>query len=227
MKTKLLLLLTVLVLSFSTAASEVSDPDYYTIKTAEISYEGTFSDTTKHFKLMEAGGVGEVLLTIEKIIAIGEKVSELIEKNKPVVNVHLVPYYILPRSMEMRDMLYSMYEWSYPVMKIYRVEYKNLYNMPVAALRFGITYQYNGTNDGKGRYIGALKIVPLSVSCAWGFEIDAASELVSISNIGTKEAPVAEATLLFTHKVKSVLREIQSESFFSVDGLGNLRVQTK
>lgn len=171
--------------------------------------------------------VTEVIAIIDSMIAIGKKIWPIIEAGRPVINSKLAPAVsVLPHLEGTDGVLSQMENWSVPKVKSYRFSAKNLYNSEVVGFTYTIFYQYGGDLNGVGKYITGLKIDASEVSVSWGFSFDATSELVSIANVGSKEAPVASATFAITYAVKAINREDRHTNTFYVDGKGNIQLLT-
>ena len=62
--------------------------------------------------------LGEVILTIEKLIALGTKIYEIIKKGKPVTNLSFAkPVSVLPDSEDPNTAFSQMSGWSMPMAK--------------------------------------------------------------------------------------------------------------
>ena len=68
------------------------------------------------------------------IIAIGEKIWQIVEANKPVVNVTTQVVHALPRGLVCWS---DLEHWHAPVVKAYEVSYKNGFGYEVVKFRFG------------------------------------------------------------------------------------------
>jgi len=158
------------------------------------------------------------LLIVNDLIALGEKIYKIIEKGRPVVHVNLKPYSVLPKTVLTKNLLHDMFGWSAPVTYIYTIKYKNLYKAEVVKIKFGLTFQYNGQDDNGGKYLTGIRILPLSVKTLWGYRTEALSELIAISNLGTKEKIIGSATLAFKIKIHNVISAIETENMFHIRG---------
>lgn len=169
--------------------------------------------------------VDEVAMYIDSIIAIGKKVWPIIEAGRPVINTSGVAasLSILPRIEGTRSELHSMANWSAPKVISYRVSYKNYFGSEVIGFTYTVFFQYNGSLQGKGKYITSLKAQASNISASWGFDFDVTSELVSVANVGTDADPVASAILQVAYKARGLLNEQQSVHSFYVDGNGTMQ----
>lgn len=162
------------------------------------------------------GMLDSVIMIVDKLIAIGQKIIPTIEKGKAVVtNTSMAAVSVLPRLETIDPVVHDMGNWSLPVTKHYKISYKNGLGSEVVSFVYSVTYQYGGTYGGKGKYLTGIRASARNINIAWGFDLDASSQLVQISNIGTTEDVVAAATIEISYTVKNWTRTITTiESFF-------------
>ena len=170
----------------------------------------------------------EIAMVIDGLIAIGKKVWPIIDANRPVINTaSLAPAMsIIPETLTgtARAELSQMANWSSPKVVSYHVSYKNAYKIEVVGFTYSILFQYNGSHQGKGKYITGLKVQASEDKAAWGFNFDAASELLSMANVGTEENPVASGMFQVSYKVRGLINEMRNAQSFYVDGSGDIKV---
>lgn len=217
---KSLLLLSVL--SFSQLS--FADQDFEKVVTVDVS---ELSSLGSSYELpgASANPVEEISMMIDSLIALGKKVWPIIEAGRPVLTNGLVPAIsILPRMEGTSGVLYQMANWSLPSTRTYRISYKNVYGLEVIGFTYAIYFQHGGSLNGVGKYVTSLLVQASDIYAAWGgFKFDVTSELVSIANVGTVEAPVASAIIKINCKAKSILNEDQSSQSFYVDGNGTFK----
>jgi hypothetical protein len=169
--------------------------------------------------------IDEISIIIDSLIAIGKKLWPIIEAGRPVITDRLAPSVsIIPRTDLAQAVLYEMENWSVPAVKRYRVSYKNKMGSEVVAFTYTVYFQYNGSWNKVGKYVTSLKVEASEIYTTWGFNLDATSEMVNISNVGTKEAPIGSGIIQVSYKVKGYLNEIRSAQSFFVDGEGNIQL---
>jgi hypothetical protein len=167
----------------------------------------------------------EIAIIIDGMLAIGKKIWPIIEAGRPVINNKLAPAIsIVPHLSNDAGVLYEMADWSTPKALSLRVSYKNLFGSEVVGFTYTVMFQYNGSHKGNGKYVTSLKVLASSIYTAWGFDFDANSELVSISNVGSNENPVASGIVAVNFAVKGKLNESRNASSIYVDGLGRMQV---
>lgn len=168
--------------------------------------------------------LGQVILVVDQLLALGKKIWPIIEAGKPVVQTSFAPAIsVLPRvegATSNEVAFYDMENWSAPTQKSYKVAFKNGWGSEVISFVYTVAFQYNGSYQGSGRYITGLDVRASQISVSWGFEFNADSMLVNIANLGTKENPVASATVRISYTAQSFLRTIQTSESFHVTGAG-------
>lgn len=162
------------------------------------------------------GMLDSVIMVVDKLIAIGAKIIPTIEKGKAVVtNTSMSAVSVLPRLETIDPVVHDMGNWSIPVTKHYKISYKNGLGSEVVTFVYSVTYQYGGTYGGKGQYLTGIRASARNINIAWGFDLDASSQLVQISNVGTTDNVIAGATIEMQYTVKNWTRTITAvESFF-------------
>ncbi len=168
------------------------------------------------------GELGEVLAMADQIIAFGEKIYKIVEAGRPVVNLNYAPVQVLPkvagRTIDPMDLEY----WSFPKAKKYRITYVNGFNMDVVDFTYTVQFSYNGSYNGKGKYISNAEITPEHVSVAWGYTFNANMKVVGITNRGSKVNPLAAATMQISYNVSTVIKEDRNNVTYYVMGDGQM-----
>lgn len=165
------------------------------------------------------GMLDSVIMVVDKLIAIGQKIIPTIEKGKAVVtNTSMAAVSVLPRLETIDPVVHDMGNWSIPVTKHYQISYKNGLGREVVSFVYSVTYQYGGTYGGKGQYLTGIRASARNINIAWGFDLDASSQLVQISNIGTTEDVIAAATIEISYTVKNWTRTITAVKAFFIAG---------
>lgn len=172
--------------------------------------------------------IGEVIAMVDKLVALGTKVWKIVEKGKPTYNMNLQkPLHVIPKIEDDNGIVtdatfYSMYGWSAPTVKTHRVEYKNGFGMVVVSFDYQVHYQHGGSFDGVGNYIAGLTLSAKNISVGWGFNLDASARLISITNRGTMDDPIAGATVEIRHKVHTITSASESAESFHVTGTNEI-----
>jgi len=198
------------------------DPAYHTIASIEVT---EIEDAVVDKEEYAEKGLGEVIMTIEKLLALGKKIWAIVEAGRPVVQTAFAPTVsVLPNVESPKTAFYEMENWSMPRVKSYRVVYKNLLGMEVVSFTYGVYYQYGGTYKGKGKYLTGVNVDARDVKVSWGFEFNASSAVVAIANMGSNANPNAGLSVKINYLAKSVLREIRSSESFHLTGKGQFSV---
>lgn len=169
-----------------------------------------------------AGGVLDgVIMVVDKLIAIGQKIIPTIEKGKAVVtNNPMSAISVLPRVDATTGVVLEMGGWSLPKTQHFKVNYENGYGMTVVSFVYSVSFQHSGKYKGTGAYLTGIRASARSINVVWGFDVDASSQLIQISNIGTEENVVAGATIEMAYTVKNWTRQITYYKSFFVSGKG-------
>lgn len=205
-------------------AFKITSLEVYEVETPE---EKTVVELPK----VPGNPLDEIAMYLDGLIAIGKKIWPIIEAGRPVISTTgIVPSLsVLPHieGNPAKSELYEMAGWSIPKARSFRVSYKNFFNSEVIGFTYTVFFQYNGSYKGKGKYLTSLKVQASEVYAAWGFDFDAASELINVANVGTDENPVASAIIQVSYKAKGKLNEARNAQSFYVDGNGEMQVLNK
>lgn len=202
--------------------SESSDKAGHTISKVTIEEIDSGRDYLSFDK--EEGSLGQAIMVVDKLIAFGTKIYKLVEKGKPVVNTSFNKFSVLPNTDDPRFTFARMANWSAPSYKTYKITYENLYGMDVVEFEFTVSYQYNGTLEGNGKYLTNVLVTPGRVDVAWLYKFEAGTELQAVTNRGSLESPMAAGTFTVSHQVNTIVKHSHSSVSFHVDGQGDLRV---
>lgn len=169
------------------------------------------------------GFLDGVIMVVDKLIAIGQKIMPTIEKGRAVVtNNPMTAVSVLPRLETKDPVVHDMGGWSIPVTKHYKISYSNGFGSEVVSFVYSITYQHGGTYGGKGKYLTGIRASARNITISWGFDLDASSQLLQISNVGSADNVVAGATIEISYTVKNWTRTITTNESFFVAGDGRL-----
>ncbi len=213
----------------TTFAQEKSDDQALRIASVEIYEVETPEDKgVVELPKVPTNPLDEIAMYVDGLIALGKKIWPIIEAGRPVINTAglVSSLSVLPHieGSPAKAEFYEMAGWSIPKAKSYRVSYKNLFKSEVIGFTYTVYFQYNGSYKGNGKYLTSLKVQASEVYAAWGFDFDAASELISVANVGTEADPVASAIIQVSYKVKGKLNESRNAQSFYVDGNGVMQL---
>lgn len=225
---KTLVVFTTLLLSTLTYANNAAlGDDYYEfasvsvtpIESSEIPYYNPFPTA------QATADLGKVIAVIDQLIAVGKKVWPIIKDGVPVYTTDLNQgLSVLPRSnMAPQEILNELSNWSTPATAQFKITYKNKLGMEIVSFVYNIYFQYNGSLNGTGKYLTNITTQANHISAAWGFDVNAKSELVGIANVGTAKNPVASAIIKVSTKASSVLSSVENSWGYYIDGKGNFK----
>jgi hypothetical protein len=167
--------------------------------------------------------VSDIIMIIDNLLALGQKIWPIIEQGRPVVTTKMAPAVsIIPNIDGVNVVLNQMEKWSVPRMVSYRISFTNALNMEVVGFTYTLFFQHSGTFNGKGKYITNLKVQASDVNATWGSDFDAASELIGISNVGTILDPLASGIIQVSYVAKGVFNQKAGARSFYVDGNGTI-----
>ena len=171
----------------------------------------------------QKANIGQIIAAANQVIALGEKIYEIVKKGQPVVNTSSAPISVLPKNNDGSPVdIFQTTNWSMPLTRKMKLEYKNLYGSKVVTFDYTVMFVHSGKYNGKGAYLTAVQIVPTNVTVSWGYEFDATMKLVGLQNHGSVDSPVAGAIVQMSYKAKTVLRTIDSTDQYHVTGRGQL-----
>jgi hypothetical protein len=176
-------------------------------------------DTKDCAQLTALAGEDSILDEIgwDQIVNIGQKVWEIVQAGKPVVNIETPVAYALPRGLNCWT---DLEHWQAPRTQVYEVSYKNGFGMEVVKFRFRLHYTYGGGKAELGQYLANVSVLPAELNVLWGYNFDAKVEVQPAINLGTKENPIGGLELNVRWTVKTVLKESINSFHFFVQGDG-------
>lgn len=163
---------------------------------------------------------GSGKIDIGKIIALGEKIWDFIISNKPTAEYPVFKTSVVPEGIKSWAQLKG---WAKPVSKIYHVEFTNMFGGSGGGFDYRITYFYNGSLAGKGKFLGQLSVVPLNVSLHTDRSLKMNVELASVLNFGTEADPVAGAQIIVTWSTPTTTHYEMNSSEYMVYGTGEIQ----
>ncbi len=203
----------------------VKDEKYFTIAHVKVKSEPFIdADYSSEHLFKEGTDLGTIILTLDKIMALGKKVWAIIEGGRPIVQLNLGNHVsVLPYQKGETDLgVLDLDNWSsFKGMK-YTVTCENLLGLEVIRFTYIASFQHNGEYLGKGKYLSNIQIVATDVEVAWGYDFNAETIVRSLSQSGSKDDPVAEIVLSVSYKTKNVLKETRGEHFLHITGLGEV-----
>ncbi len=199
------------------------DPKYYTIDPASVRLElieTKEEPDMSYVRMQEAPrDLNGILVSIDQIVNIASKVWNIIQANAPVVNIDTKYATAYPQGITAAAQLS---QWSRPKSYVYGFYAKNLYGSVMIDSEYKVSFTYNGSYKGKGKYLTAVAVIPTSTTVGWGYKfyMSAAVPDSTIANVGTSADPVAAMQMKLSWKMATVLKEQDGTSIYYVEGNG-------
>ena len=219
MKTNTFIAMIALSLATPLVANEI-DEKYFTIESVEVTEVAQYSEPSfflPQSRAFNTDPIDEVGIILDKIIAIGDKIWKIIEKNKPVVDQNYQAMSLVPQGIRSWDQLGT---WSTPQVRVFKMVYKNGYGMKVVEFDYRVAFTHSGSFNGKGKYLSRVEVEPATLNVAWGYKFSGAGEILNTTNAGTTESPIAAMELRMNWTISTVLKHMQQSTRFYVRGDG-------
>jgi hypothetical protein len=161
---------------------------------------------------------------LSTLFTLGQKAWQIVEANKPVVNVGQAPMLsALPYS---NGCWMDLTGWQQPKSQTYEVSYKNGFHIEVVKFRFRLQFNYGGGVNGAGKFLANVSVVPDQLDVDWGYTFNASVTGEQATNLGTAAQPLAGIGLTVNWSVKTILKEsdntlhlfVQGDGFVKADG---------
>lgn len=166
---------------------------------------------------------GKVIGVARDLVALGEDVYNLVIKGKPSIATDYAPISVIPKVNGQPADILDTENWKMPKSVTYELLYENVYGMDVVTFRYSVIYSYGGSYNGKGQYLTAVQIIPEQVSVLFGYDFSAKMKLGGIANHGTRDNPLAGATLLLEHEIRTIVKANLETTAFQVVGNGSYK----
>jgi hypothetical protein len=211
----------VLLLLAAAASYAQEDPKAYTIDEASVRINnlGPAAQPDSIQRPDIGAGAEDALVIIDQIINLGQKIWPIIEANKPSVNIQTQYGTATPQGITNWSQLAG---WKPPEGTVYGFTAKNVYGMKVVDVKYQVLRTYGGSYNGKGKYLTAVTIQPLSVDVVWGYKFNLSMEIPdsSLVNVGTAQDPVAAMQPVVKWTIATVVKESDGRSTYYVQGDG-------
>lgn len=168
--------------------------------------------------------VGDVIAIADKIIALGEKVYELVNKGRPNTEFNYAPISVIPKTDKDNgaDVLMDMSGGSMPAVENFHIIAKNGFDKTVIDFEFTLMFFHSLSYNGMGKFITAAQIIPKNIVVKWGFDFSATMKLNGIVNHGSSENPVAGAIMVLEYDIKNALQYTKKSAIFHIMGDGQI-----
>ncbi|MEI7529639.1 MAG: hypothetical protein WCK76_11935 [Elusimicrobiota bacterium] len=166
--------------------------------------------------------VNNTVAMLDNIVNLVDKVMTIIAKNQPVVNINVNYANAVPFGTTHWTQLQG---WSKPSTKKYAFAMKNGYGSEVVKVIYQVHWTHSGNFQGIGKFLTGVTVEPLSVTTAWGYNVDMTAEVPdsTVANVGTSSSPVASMQVQLKWKVHTVLKDIQQKVIYYVQGDGYMQ----
>lgn len=164
------------------------------------------------------GGTGANFgVWIDRFLQLGDKVMNFVLTNKPNATYQTLKGSVVPKGIQDFSELAG---WSKPVVKTYRVDFKNLFGKPAGGFSYRISFIYGGNYQGKGKYIGQIAFTPFDVTLQIDRQLDIKVELLDPINYGSVQDPMPGIQLRITWDSRTTPRYQMSsvEHFYYGNG---------
>ena len=199
---------------------------YYEDEDEEDSIFANSSRTTAgrfRSRLGPSSNASNVIMMIDDLVAIGQKVSTIISRGQPIVtNNPMNAVSVVPVALSKQNVDGTMQNWSLPKTRYYSVAYANGFGITVAKFVCSVSFQHSGTYKGKGKYLNGIRTAAKKIDVMYGYKLDAKSKLLQISNVGNKNGVIAGAQIEMEYTVKNISRIITNVDAFFVTGDGRI-----
>lgn len=170
----------------------------------------------------EEKDLGGAITIIDQLLVLGEKIWNLVLKGKPVIRIEHTPMSVLPHFLESTPNPLELENWQIP--KTVKYNYVALTNFGNEAVNFtyAVQFSYGGSYGGKGKYLTGVNIVPLNVKLRWNFQFDAKTYVDSVTNLRTKDDPVAAVTMRINYNFTSMTTASLANESYHITGEGEV-----
>ncbi|MHB2025867.1 MAG: hypothetical protein ACYCPQ_04415 [Elusimicrobiota bacterium] len=164
----------------------------------------------------------DILPDLSQIINLGLKIWNIIEQNKPVVDIATQYASALPKGLTGWTDLGG---WHEPEGVVYEMSAKNFYGAKVIDVKYEVLRSWGGNYNGKGRYLTEVTVEPLNVQADWGYKLSISANVPQsgIINVGSSQNPVAGMTLESSWRIDTAIKTEAGRSVYYLQGDGLLR----
>lgn len=224
---KLIVTLT-LAVATNAFAAPISQKDDLVMTTTEISSftKGMDIDQDIAIPMDPIERAGKIVAVAREVVALGEEIYTLVQKGKPTIQTEYAPVSVVPKDPMTKEIVdvFDLEGFSVPVMKQFNTVLKSrVTGMTVVNFTYKVLYSYNGSYNGKGKYLTSVLVVPSSVSVSYGWDFKATMKVIQVMNHGTRENPVGGVVIALNYKMNSWGRAEERTDTFHIAGNGALK----
>ena len=162
-------------------------------------------------------GGGGILAGLD-IIGVGKELWSIIVANQPVINADINHYSALPPNTTADQ----MENWSDPIETEFQMVYTNMLGMDVVKFNYIISFQYGGSQNGLGKYVANVTVIPSQITVDWGYKVDAQVQNIPPTNLGSTQNPIAMIQVALKWTVTSDFNKEQDGASYFLDGNGRI-----
>ena len=171
---------------------------------------------------------GRIISTARDMVALGEAVYELWNKNRPKVTTKYAPISVVPSKLMAdgtRDIInpFDLEGFSLPVQKSFRTAVKNNLGKEIVVIEYKVMYSYGGSLDGAGKYLTSVIIIPGRIVAKTGWTVDAEMKVAGVMNHGSRANPVAGVLLTMKYQMNSLSSSTERNDTIHITGDGQFR----
>jgi hypothetical protein len=152
---------------------------------------------------------------IDDILNIGKAVWKVIEAGKPTLESKHSYATALPPNVKSAG---ELEHFSPLQFKSFTRRATSWYYGTAFEITYTLAHQYNGSYGGKGKYLNSVTVLPHKVDVSWAYHLDVAVEKISVSNLASKEDPIACVAMEFALKVSSWFGQSQYKNLYEFRG---------
>ena len=157
----------------------------------------------------------DAIKSITEVVNLGEKIWKIIEKNKPVLNVKYAYANAVPKGVKGPEELEGFTPMNY---RSFRKSGKNWFGSTVFDVTYTLAHRYNGSFQGRGKYLDAVTVLPHKVDVLWGYTVNFNVNRVSTANVGNEKAPLASVVMEMDFQVSTMLKASQYRNMYEFRG---------
>ncbi|MDD5657136.1 MAG: hypothetical protein PHF00_07765 [Elusimicrobia bacterium] len=192
------------------------DPRFYTLDEGSVRLVRTSPmPRTKE-------GPADPTVIIDWLFNFAERFWSIIEKNRPVENIQTQYAAAVPVGITHWSQLEG---WQPPKGDVYELSAKNAYGLRVVYVRYQVLRTWGGSYKGKGKYLTAVTVEPLSRSILWGYQLDLSVQIPdsSVVNVGTSEDPIAGMMPVLRWTITTPIKKSSGQAIYYLQGDGLLK----
>eukprot|EP00854_Cymbomonas_tetramitiformis_P023743 gene23743-28782_t len=151
------------------------------------------------------------------IINIAKDLWDIIEANKPVVNVNVDYATATPAAAKDWTQLEN---WEQMLWPGFDLTFQNYYGMDLCSFKWSFIWAYHGDFNHTGQYITSATTSLVDAHAAPFFELDVTGSSGPPFNAGTAENPIAEISLTASAQCKGIVSNDKTQVVVNIRGDG-------